>query len=102
MTEATLEQRMADAGMVPLSDMLTGTEFDKWRVHTGVQDIPSFLAFAEKKYESYTRMFIEMKLDRSTDDEFFEWVLAHKAVWGDVVFNMRAALERSQAKADQP
>lgn len=91
-----LDTRMKEAGMVPLSELLAGTQLDRWRVHTGVTDVQSFLEIAEKKHESFTKLFIQYEVGDKEPDELYEWVLAHKAVWGDVVFNLRAAIEKGK------
>ena len=90
-----LNERMIAAGMSPLKDLLEGCSLDKWRVHTHVTDIPSLLEVAECKHKEYTKTFIRYELGKEKDD-MYEWTLAHMAVWGDVVFNLRAAIERSK------
>lgn len=95
---ADLDQRMKDAGMIPVSELIRGTPIDKWRVHTGVQDIESFGKYVAMKHREYAIMFSGYELgDKPKDDEMYEWVLGHYAAFCDIHVNFRAALERMNA-----
>ena len=85
-----LSARMQAAGMMSLEEMLEGNTLGRFSTHVGVVDFPSLLVWAERKHEDYLRMRMPYELgDKSKDDDLFEWVFAHAAVFGTVVDHLR-------------
>jgi len=91
MMENNLDSRMREAGMMPLSEMLVSIPLGKWLTHTGVNDMNSFEAWLNMRREEMLRMQVTMELDKREDDELYEWVIAHAAVFTEVICNFRAA-----------
>ncbi len=92
---AALDQRMKDAGMVSLVDMLAGKlPTDRWAAHVGVSDIKSFGNWLESKDRQYTSMRVTYELGDEPKDSMYEWVLAHSGAYREVIANFRQAMER--------
>jgi hypothetical protein len=89
--DANLDLRMREAGMTPLSEMLASIPLGKWLTHTSVKDMKSFEAWICMRREEMLRMQVRMELDNRKDDELYEWVIAHAAVFTEVLCNFRAA-----------
>lgn len=89
--DATLDSRMRAAGMTPLSEMLANIPMERWLTHTGVNDLMSFEAWLFMRREEMLRLQTKMQLDKQEDDELYEWVIAHAAVFTEVLCNFRAA-----------
>ena len=79
-----LDERMQNAGMIPLSKILEGTSMAKWGLHCGVDDLDTFLELLEMKHEEYLRGQIRRELDKKEDDDMYEWYLAHSSVYGTI------------------
>lgn len=86
-----LDNRMREAGMMPLSEMLANIPFERWITHAAVNDMQSFEAWLCMRREEMLRMQVKMELDKRQDDELYEWVIAHCAVFTEVLCNFRAA-----------
>ncbi|WP_113154905.1 hypothetical protein [Nitratireductor sp. OM-1] len=93
--DASLDQRMKAAGMIPLSDLLSGnTPLEKWMAHTGVCDLDTFEQWLLIRYREFMTMKVAYELgDKDEADELYEWVLAHAGAFGEVVSNFRAMKE---------
>ncbi len=93
---ASLDERMIAAGMIPLSDLLSGeTPLKRWMAHTGVSDLLTFQDWLSRRYEEFMRMKVAYELgDKPKDDELYEWVLSHCGALGEVVANFRQMKER--------
>lgn len=100
-TDASLDERMKAAGMISLTELLADDGKSLFSVHTGCQDPESFLEIAEGKHRGYLRMRMEYELGDQPKDDMYEWVFSHASVWGDVVVNLRAAIERARTKAEK-
>lgn len=90
-----LDKRMKAAGMTPLSEMLERIPLGRFLAHTGVKDLESFEAWLRMRREEMLRMQIDMELDKSQGDELYEWVIAHVAVFSEVLCNYQAAQRES-------
>ena len=86
-----LDQRMRDAGMMTVSDMLGCNALGVYSTHTGVVDLEKFEEWLLMRREEYIKMQARMTLDKQEDDELYEWVIAHNAVFGEVLANFRQA-----------
>lgn len=88
-----MDVRMKARGMIPLTQLLAGTPLDRWRAHTGVTNIKYFQQWAERKQEEYMKMRMRYEVgDKDKDDDMYEWIFAHAAVYGEVVVNLKQAL----------
>jgi hypothetical protein len=88
-----LDQRMIDAGMTPLSKLLSRDPMGKFAVHNAVHSIEDFEWWVNQQHEQYLRMRMRYELgDKPKDDDLYEWVLAHSAVFGRVAATLRQAL----------
>lgn len=93
----TLDERMAAAGMVPLSDLLSNeTPVDKYMAHVGVSDINSFEQWLMRRHNELQKMRIPYALgDKDENDELYEWILGNSGAFSEVVANFRQMKERS-------
>jgi hypothetical protein len=86
-----LDARMKAAGMMTIAEMLESSPLSAFHVHTGVTDLASFEKWLEMKWQSYMTQQAELQLDNREDDDLFEWVVAHAAVFSTVLISFRAA-----------
>lgn len=93
--EMELDERMAAAGMVPVSEMLERSALGVFAADAGVTDLESFEGWIQKRREEFLRMQARMILDSEEKDELYEWVVAHAAVLGEVIANFRQATGRA-------
>jgi len=90
----SLDERMIEAGMIPVSEILKGRPIDKFMHHTGVVDIDTFGQWLEMRYSEMLRMQARMKLEGREEDELYEWVMSHCASLGEVRVNFREATKQ--------
>lgn len=95
-----LDERMKAAGMMPLSEMLTNIPIGRFMAHSGVTDLTSFEAWLKMRREEMLRMQASMDLDKRGDGDLYEWVIAHTAVFTEVLCNFRAATGKSPVAID--
>lgn len=95
MALTNLDDRMKAAGMTPLSEMLTDIPVGRFLAHAGVTDLSSFEAWIKMRREEMLRMQATMELDKRQDDDLYEWVLAHAAVFTEVLCNFQTAMGKS-------
>lgn len=91
-----LEKRMKEAGMLSISEMLDNNPLGKFSVHAGVKDLKTFEKWLKMRHEEMLRMKIRMILDKKEDDDLFEWVLSHEAVFNEVRCNLREAKKETE------
>jgi len=90
-----LDKRMAEAGMVPVSQMLEASSLGKFSAHAGVTDLNKFEDWIQMRRKEFLSLQGKLMLDKKEDDEMFEWVVAHNAVLGEVIANFRQATGRN-------
>jgi hypothetical protein len=89
----TLDERMKAAGMFTVSQMMGAAPMDVFIKHAGVNDLDSFLKWVEMKRAEYVRMQARYDLgEKPKDDDMYEWVIAHNAVFAAVHVNLKAAM----------
>lgn len=88
----SLEERMKAAGMMTIDEMIKGAPMDHFHKHAGICNLRTFGQWLEMETRSYMRMVASRTLDKAEDDDLFEWVLSHSAVFNSVRINFRAAL----------
>lgn len=100
-TIETLDERMIAAGMIPLSKLLAGgLPLEKFSVHAGMDSIEFFQVWINRNHEQYMKMRMRYELgDKPKDDDMYEWVFAHSAVYGTVAENLRAALSNGEQES---
>lgn len=89
---SSLDQKMADAGMIPLSEMLAGNLMGKFSTHKHVTDLEGLLWWVESKHKEYLKMRLRYELGEQEKDDLYEWVFAHSAVFGTIADHMRKCL----------
>lgn len=87
-----LAERMKAAGMQTVDQMVAGLTANPLLLQKEVVDLESFEAWLEMEYRRFVGMQAERQLQKQDDDEMFEWILAHAAVYGDVLANFRQAM----------
>ena len=93
-----IDSKMKAAGMTPLSVMLGKSPMDSFIQHSGVSDLNRFEQWLSMRVEETARGLARMNLaDKDeTNDEMYEWWLAHAAVFKEVKVNFDAALEQTK------
>lgn len=80
-----LDARMKAAGMYTIAEMMGVTPLAKWKSNPAINTIEAFSAWLDRKVTEYLRMKSGYDLgDKGEDDELYEWVLAHVAVFSAV------------------
>lgn len=95
-----LDERLKSAGMLSVADLMAGAPLDGFMTHAGVRDIETFGQWVEMKRAEFMRLQARYDLgDKPKDDELYEWVVAHSAVFSEVHVNLKAAV-KSALKAE--
>lgn len=92
---ADLAERMKKAGMLSIEQMLQRSPLGGFQAHAGVTDLEKFEEWIQMRRKEFLTMQARMTLEKQEDDEMFEWVLAHCAVFGEVIANFRQATGRA-------
>ena len=87
-----LAEKMKEAGMLPIEEILAGNLMGKFSTHVGVTDLPSLLWWVESKNEEYLRMRLRYEVGDKPKDDMYEWVFAHSAAFSTIVDHMRKAM----------
>jgi hypothetical protein len=87
-----LDRRMAEAGMIPLSQLLKGQPIDGFIRHAGVVDLDTFEQWLSMRHLETQSARARMDLMKKEGDELYEWTFAHAAVFNEVMVNFRAAI----------
>lgn len=93
--DADLDERMKAAGMIPLSELLESHgPMEKWMRHADVHTFDDFCLWVKMKQREFMTMRMKYELgDRDKDDDLFEWVFAHAAVFDGIATQLRALAE---------
>lgn len=94
LTNKSLDERMKEAGMIPLSEIKKNIPMEAIKRHAGVHNMDTFEKWLIMRYEECTEMHARFDLEKRHDDEMYEWVLAHSAAFSEVLANFRAAKEK--------
>jgi len=89
-----LDKRMAEAGMIPVSQMLEKIPLGNFMANTAVTDLKTFEEWIQMRREEFLRMQARMELNNEKEDEMYEWVIAHNAVLSEVMANFKQATRR--------
>jgi len=89
-----LDKRMAEAGMIPISEMLRRSTHGDFQANAAVVDLETFEEWVQMRREEFLKMQAKMQLDKKEDDDLYEWVVAHNAVLAEVIANFRKATGR--------
>lgn len=90
-----LNERMKEAGMMPVAEMLERSSLGRFSAHAGVTDLESFEQWIQQQRKEFLQMQARMTLDGEEENELFEWVVPHNAVLGAVMANFRQATGRA-------
>lgn len=88
----TLDERMKSAGMLSVSEMLSGQPLDAFIRHSGVNDIESFGKWLEMRRVECIKLQAGLTVGGREKDELYEWAIAHQAVFSEVHINFKAAI----------
>jgi len=89
-----LDKRMADAGMMPVGEMLERIPLGAFIANTAVIDLESFENWIQMRREEFIRMQAKMVLNKEKYDGLYEWVVSHNAVLSEVMANFKQATGR--------
>lgn len=89
--EGELADRMRAAGMMTIEEMLAGAPLDRFMKHAGVSDLETYSLWLDMKCREFLTMQAERDLDKEPEDDMYEWVLAHAAVFQEARINFNAA-----------
>lgn len=83
---AELDKALTDMGMIPASQMINGHPLQR---HAGVSDLDTFGEWLNMRHKELLQAKSEMIVDGkdSSDNELYEWVLAHHAAFSEVLVN---------------
>lgn len=87
-----LDERMKANGMFSVAQMLKGVPMDMFNKHAGVHDLDTFVEWVEMKRSEYIRLHARYELADRPEDDLYEWVLAHNAIFAAVHVNLKAAM----------
>jgi len=90
-SNASLSERMKAAGMLTAEQIMGGSPLDAFIRHAGVNSLETFRDWLTMKRSEYVRLHARLSLEKREDDELFEWVIAHAAVFGEALVNFTAA-----------
>lgn len=93
---AILDARMKEAGMTPVSEMLTRPPLGGFGLHAGVKDLDTFEQWLKMRYEEMLIGQVKYTLDGKEEDDMFEWYLAHAAVLGEMFHQFKAIRKMMQ------
>lgn len=92
--DGDINERMAALGMIPLDKLLSEPP-TPFFVHIAMKDMDTFKWWVESKNREYTTMRMRYETgNRDKDDDLYEWVFAHSAVFGSIADSLRAALSK--------
>lgn len=98
--DADLAQRMKAAGMLSVAELMAGQPLDGFQRHAGVHDLATFAQWLEMRRTECLKMHARFQLEgREDDDELYEWVIAHSAVFNEAHINFKAAIAAPPAQA---
>lgn len=89
--EDDLDARMEEAGMIPLSKMLSSPP-TKFSVHKSVKTVDDLYWWVESKHKEFLTMRMQYELGDEAKDDLFEWVFAHYSVFSALHDHMRASI----------
>jgi len=100
-----LADRMRAAGMMTVDEMLRGAPLDSFIRHAGVHDLDTYGQWLDMKCREFLTMQAKRDLNKDPEDDMYEWVIAHAAVFQEARINFNAArpaqTEQQQALAQQ-
>ncbi len=88
---ASLADRMRAAGMLTVDEMISGAPLDAFIRHGAVRDLDSYGEWLDMKCREYLSMKASRDLEKREDDDLYEWVLAHAAVFQEARINFKTA-----------
>jgi hypothetical protein len=93
---STLDQQMKAAGMITLTELLSGQPLDMFIKNAGVVDLETFGQWLSMRHLETQKARARMDLEKKEGDELYEWTLAHAAAFHEVMVNFKAAMAASK------
>jgi hypothetical protein len=91
-----LDKRMKEAGMMSLTEMLKKHPGNLFMVHAEMSNLEFFREWLHSRHKEFLSMQAEMELNTSSEtNELYEWIIAHAAVFGEVIANFDAAIKNN-------
>lgn len=84
-----LDVRMKEAGMITLTEIWSGMPIDNFIKTKEVTTLDYFEKWLESRYKEVSSMFAKRTVEKEEDDDMYEWVLAHSAVFKEVLLNFK-------------
>lgn len=92
-----LAARMRAAGMLTIDEMLSGAPLDKFIRHAGVHDLETYGQWLDMKCREFLTMQARRDMNKAPEDDLYEWVVAHAAVFQEARINFNVALAAHRA-----
>lgn len=89
--EGVLADRMRAADMLTIEEMLAGAPLDRFIKHAGVNDLETYGQWLDMECRKFLAMQAKRDLNKDPEDDMYEWVLAHAAVFQAARINFKAA-----------
>jgi hypothetical protein len=86
-----LDKQLKDAGMLSVSELMNGSPIDGFQVHSGMNNLSKFSDWLDMRTKEMMRMKAGMELNKTDNNDLYEWVLSHVAVLNEVRVNFNAA-----------
>lgn len=86
-----LDEKLAAAGMIPLTVMLNTPPILGYLTHKGVDSLELFEEWLNMRHLEMMKMKAKMIIDDNQDHEMFEWVVSFAAVLSEVVANFNSS-----------
>lgn len=93
--DVALDEKMKSCGMFSVSELIEGTDIDKWTANTGVMNLETFEEWLTMKRRHFDTLRGRYETgEKSKDDDLYEWVFAHSGVFTEVHVNFKAMKAR--------
>lgn len=99
--DKTLDARLKAAGMLTATELMQGQPIDAFVKHAGVKDLATFSEWLDLKCREFLTLKARRSLEKQPEDEMYEWVFAHAAVFHEVRVNFKAATAAPAAPVAQ-
>jgi hypothetical protein len=86
-----LDKQMKEAGMSTIDEMVASLTDNPLLLQAEVVDLATFESWLEMKTREYSKMQAIRQIKKHEDDEMFEWILAHAALFSSVLAHYRKA-----------
>lgn len=89
-SEVDINEALIARGMYTVAELLNGElPTDSYKISRDVTDYDSFTAWLEAQLKQYTIMRLKYETGFEKQDDMYEWVFSHSAVYKDVILNWK-------------